>query len=284
MVIGALLNEGTKILLEAGIENSRLDSEVLLAHILKKDRMFLLIHREEPLPAEAETKFRELIDRRKNHEPVAYLTGSREFMSLNFQVGEGVLIPRPDTETLVEFVLEQYEKTMAVRIIDLCTGSGAIAVSLAHYLPNSQVTAVDISEVCVDTAKRNASLNSVADRVSVQQKNVFEAFDNKKYDCVVSNPPYIPSSVLETLEKDVREYEPQAALDGGEDGLIFYRHLAILGSKLLKPEGVLAFEVGHDQSEAVSALLKETHAFQTVGIRQDLAGIGRVVFGIKKEA
>lgn len=283
MVIGTLLREGAQALRDAGIETSRLDSEVLLSHVLKKDRLFLVVHREESVSEAAEAEFRRLINRRKAHEPVAYLIGSREFMSLPFQVGEGVLIPRPDTETLVEFVLEQYDKTAAVSLLDLCTGSGAIAVSLAHYLPNSQVTAVDISEVCVDTAEKNASLNGVADRVTVKRQDVFSDFDEKIYDCVVSNPPYIPSSVLNTLEKDVRDYEPQSALDGGEDGLVFYRHLTILGAKLLKPEGVLAFEVGHDQSEAVRALLKETEAFQTIGIRQDLAGIGRVVFGIKKE-
>ncbi len=281
MVIGALLKEGTSRLLEAGIENPRLDSEVLLADVLRKDRMFLLIHRDDVVPAETENRFRELIDRRAGNEPVAYLVGKREFMSLTFQVGPGVLIPRPDTETLVEFVLERLKDKKTVRILDLCTGSGAIAVSLAYYLKESFVTAVDISETCVIAAQNNAEKNGVADRVTVRKEDIFWLTPDETYDCVVSNPPYIPSDVVKTLERDVRDFEPKTALDGGADGLDFYRYLVKLSDKLLLPGGLFALEVGHDQAETVQALLEQAGTFEKTGTCRDLAGIKRVVYGEK---
>ncbi len=282
MVIGALLKLGTEALTAAGVSSPRLDCEVLLAHVLKKDRLYLVVHREDEVPIEAETAFYKLLNRRAYHEPVAYLTGLREFMSLEFSVGPGVLIPRPDTETLVEFVIERLKNKKNIKILDLCTGSGAIAVSLAYYLKESLVTAVDISNICVETARKNAEKNGVADRVQVLEKDVFALTAEEFYDCVVSNPPYIPTQVVEGLERDVKDYEPKTALDGGADGLDFYRHLASVGDKLLRPGGLFALEVGHDQAEAVQSLLKATGQFESVGVCCDLAGIHRVVYGEKR--
>ncbi len=284
MVIGALLKEATAALTAAGISSARLDSEVLLAFVLKKERLYLAMHKDADISAELAHRFRRLIDRRAAHEPVAYLTGCREFMSLPFYVAPGVLIPRPDTETLVEFALERLDKKIPYSILDLCTGSGAIAVSLAYYLPESHVTAVDISPLCTEAAQKNAAQNGVAARVTVLQADVYKLSDEKKYDCVVSNPPYIPSGVLPGLEPDVRDYEPATALDGGSDGLDFYRFLTKKAAALLKPAGLLAFEVGHDQSDAVMALLQESGSFQDIGTRRDLAGICRVVYGIRHKA
>ena len=282
MVIGDLLKEATKVLAAAGIDSARLESEVLLSFILEKERLYLAINRNQEVTNEREKAFRKLVMRRKEKEPVAYIVGSREFMSLNFSVAPGVLIPRPDTETLVEFAIEMLSEKENPAIIDLCTGSGAIAVSLAHYLPTSRVKGVDVSDICVKTAKENAEKNAVADRVTVQQADVFAYESDELFDCVVSNPPYIPSAVIPTLEKDVADYEPHLALDGGEDGYVFYRYLAQKGASLLKSGGLLVLEVGHDQAETVATLLKETNAYKTVGARCDLAGIERAVYGVKQ--
>ena len=283
MVIGDLLQEATKTLSDAGIETARLDSEVLLSSLLKKDRLYLLMQRKEEIDEKTEAAFRELLTRREKNEPVAYLVGSREFMSLDFCVSPGVLIPRPDTETLVEFVIESLLKEENPQVLDLCTGSGAIAVSLAHHLPKSRLTAIDISDLCVKTAAENAEKNGVADRVTVLQADVFAYETDNAYDCVVSNPPYIPSAVVPTLEKDVKDYEPHLALDGGEDGYIFYRYLAQKGHAFLKPGGMIVLEVGHNQAETVAAFFKKTREYKIVGIRKDLAGISRVVYGVKKQ-
>lgn len=280
MVIFDLLLAGTNVLKEAGIESSRLDAEVLLAHLLHCRRTDLLLRDKEPVTEALYAQYQSLLGRRAAHEPVAYLTGSREFMSLPFYVEKGVLIPRPDTETLVEFVLGQYEKNASVSILDLCTGSGAIAVSLSYYLPKSQVTGIDISPVCVAVAQKNAAQNGVLNRTSFKLADVLKPLDGAPlYDCVVSNPPYIPTEVLHTLAVDVQNYEPAAALDGGNDGLTFYRHLAKACAHLLKPDGLLALEVGHDQADAVSALLCATGCFYSVDTQCDLAGIQRVVYG-----
>lgn len=282
MVIGALLKEATEKLSVAGIETARLDSEVLLSFLLKKDRLYLLINKNQETEVEIEKSFRELVERRAKNEPVAYIVGSREFMSLDFSVAPGVLIPRPDTETLVEFVMETLPKDKEMQVLDICTGSGAIGVSLAHYLPKTQVTAIDISDVCVKVATENAEKNGVAARFTAKKQDAFSLTGEALYDCVVSNPPYIPSAIIPTLEKDVAAFEPHLALDGGSDGYVFYRHLTKVSASLLKSGGLLAFEVGHDQAEAVEALLKEEKAYKITGTRQDLAGISRVVYGIKQ--
>lgn len=280
MVIGTLLTEGTDALRQAGVESPRLDAEVLLAHLLQKERLYLSLHRTETVLSEIARAFRGLIARRAAHEPIAYLTGHKEFMSLDFQVGPGVLIPRPDTETLVELVIANFEKKKNISVLDLCTGSGAIAVSLAYYLPESRVTAYDISSICVETARHNAAQNGVGNRVMVEKKDVLQPLEaGTSYDCVVSNPPYIPAETVASLETDVRDYEPRSALDGGADGLLFYRHFAAAASPLLVTGGLLALETGHDQAAAVAALLKETGCFGEIGIHRDLAGIDRVVCG-----
>ncbi len=277
MVIGDLLNEAVSHLKNQNIENPRLDAEVLLAHILKKDRVYLAVHRNSQVPQEQAEAFRKLYQRRGTKEPVAYIVGHREFMSLDFDLLPGILIPRPDTEVLVEFVMEACPN--AANISDLCTGSGAIAVSLAHYLPQSHITAVDISPLCVEITQKNAEKNGVADRVEVLEADILAWAPDRIFDCIVSNPPYIPTEVVMGLDSDVKDYEPHLALDGGKDGLVFYRHLAQKAHQWLCNGGVLAMEIGHDQADEVAALLKETGAFSHIGFCRDLAGIRRVVYG-----
>ena len=199
-------------------------------------------------------------------------------MGLNFSVREGVLIPRPDTETLVEAVMEMPLPDDA-RIIDLCTGSGAIAISLAHYIKGSEVLAVDFSDICVKTAQKNAEINGVSKQVSIVQADIMTDFyDDDKFDVLVSNPPYIKTEVLGSLMTDVRDFEPTTALDGGDDGLIFYRRIAQLLPALLKKGGFLALEVGHDQAEDVAKILADAGC-TNISYRTDLAGIRRVVLG-----
>ncbi len=282
MVIGDLLSWGTKALQEAGIKSARLDAEVLLCHLLQKERIYLLLHKEESVAAETEAAFRGLVARRKQQEPVAYIVGEKEFMSLPFRVCPGVLIPRPDTETLVEFAIETLKNKENPEILDLCTGSGAIAVSLAHYLQKSRVTAYDISDICVMVARKNAEKNGVAGRVTVEKRDVLAAMPEKKYDAIFSNPPYIPAETLKGLMAEVRDFEPHSALDGGDDGLTFYRHLVKVAPDYLKPGGLLAFEIGHDQKETVSALFYDDGRYENIGSEQDLAGVHRVIYGFLK--
>ena len=285
MVIADLLKDAVEALTAARVDNPRLDAEVLLAHVLQKERLFLLLHREETITQPLCEQFRLLVQRRATYEPVAYLTGAREFMSLPFQVKPGVLIPRPDTETLVELVIETYKNKKNVTILDLCTGSGAIAVSLAHHLPECRVTAVDISSVCLEIAQENAEQNGVTERVSFRQADVLKSLTHMgTYDCVVSNPPYIPTATLASLAPDVREHEPLNALDGGENGLLFYHHLIAAGVHLLNPNGLLAMEIGHDQKDDVTQIMKASGFFEEPGVRCDLAGIERVVYGKRKNS
>ncbi len=273
----ALLHEGAEALLNYS-DTPRLDCEVLLAHIIGKERVWLAVHLKEETDKNTEDAYRALVARRKTGEPIAYIIGCREFMGLNFSVGEGVLIPRPDTETLVEAVLET-PLPEDVRIIDLCTGSGVIAISLAHYVKGSEVLAVDFSDICVKTAQKNAEINGVVESVNVMQADIMaDFFDDDKFDVLVSNPPYIKTEVLDGLMTDVRDFEPITALDGGDDGLMFYRRIAALLPKLLKKGGFLAFEVGHDQAEDVAKIL-EYAGCTDIDFRTDLAGIRRVVMG-----
>lgn len=279
MKIFELLNKGAKVLSENLTDiNPRFESELLLSFVLKKERIFLAIHRNDEVDKEISDIYLDYINRRKNGEPVSYITGSKEFMSLDFYVCEGVLIPRPDTETLCTHIIEKF-KGSGYRMLDLCTGSGAIAVSLAKYIKDTSVDAVDISDICIETAKKNALQNGVDRFVNVIKADVLDGFKtNEKYDCIVSNPPYIKSEVIPTLMKDVRDFEPLSALDGGNDGLIFYEKISAFAPSLLKENGILSFEVGHDQSDEVKKIMTK-NGFKDICFLKDLAGIERVVSG-----
>ncbi|MBR5157677.1 MAG: peptide chain release factor N(5)-glutamine methyltransferase [Clostridia bacterium] len=275
----ALLCEGAEVLLNYS-DTARLDAEVLLAYLLKKERVWFAIHSKDKPDEKTVFDFRNLIERRKSGEPVAYITGTREFMGLPFKVKKGILIPRPDTETLVEAVLNENLPQNA-KILDLCTGSGAIAVSLAYYMKQSSVCAVDISDICIKTATENAEINGVLNRVEFKQADVlYDELNFEKADALVSNPPYIESAELDDLMKDVKDFEPSLALDGGSDGLVFYRKIVSLLPKLLNDGGLVAFEVGHNQADSVCDILKEQGCTDVKTVC-DLAGIKRVVMAYK---
>jgi release factor glutamine methyltransferase len=232
------------------------------------------------LDEDALCRYREYVGRRSLGEPVAYITGVREFMSLDFTVRPGVLIPRPETEHSVEYVIDMCRDKEA-DILDMCTGSGAIAVSLAHYLPRCRVIGADISDIALETSAENARRNGVADRVSIIRADALQKYDfGKKFDVVVSNPPYIPDDVVPGLDKDVADYEPHLALCGGEDGLDFYRAIAKNALDILKDGGSIVFEVGHDQADSVRDILHD--GYGRIEYIKDLAGINRVVTAVKE--
>lgn len=257
----------------------RLDVETLLQKVLGVDRLYILLNLERVLSEDEEQLFNKFINERLNNRPIAYIVGNREFMGLDFFVKEGVLIPRPDTEVLVEEVIELAKKKDAKNILDIGTGSGAITVSLAKYLENVKVTSVDISDIALEIGKRNAISNEVNDRINFVKSDLFTNIDKEtKFDIIVSNPPYIKREVIDTLDKQVKDYEPYNALEGGVDGLDFYRAITKQAKEYLKKGGILAYEVGHDQSEDVSKLM-EMDGYTNIYTLKDLQQIDRVVIG-----
>lgn len=271
---------GTNLLNSNGVETARLDAEVLLAFILGISRTELYIKSSQEISEDKLTEYFSMLRRRTNREPVAYLTGEKEFMSLSFKVNSDVLIPRPETEMLVE-------EALAIKplcVIDVGTGSGAIAVSIARYLPGCRVMAVDISAGALEVAKINASRNGVSDRLEFYHANLLEPFSTEDYfgkvDLITANLPYIPSVEMANLPVDVGVYEPHGALDGGFDGLELYRDLCPSAFKLLRKGGVLLLEFGYDQADALAELLKET-GFSTIKVVKDLAGLNRIINAVK---
>lgn len=257
----------------------RLDVETLLQKVLGVDRLYILLNLERALSQEEEKEFNKLINQRLDNRPIAYIVGNREFMGLDFFVEEGVLIPRPDTEVLVEEVIKLAKENDAKNILDIGTGSGAITVSLAKYLENIKVTSVDISETALKIGQKNAIDNEVNDRITFVKSDLFENIDKEiKFDIIVSNPPYIKREVIDTLDKQVKDYEPYGALEGGIDGLDFYRAITKQSKDYLKEGGILAYEVGHDQSEDVSKLM-EMDGYTNIYTIKDLQQIDRVVIG-----
>lgn len=263
-----------------GLDSPRLDAELLLAHVLNCKRIDLIVRYDEQ-PNDSQRKaFRELVTKRLDHCPTAYLVGTREFYLLPFEVNAAVLIPRPDTETLVDVAMEFLKKRPASAVLDIGTGSGCVAVCLAHMAKAATVTAVDVSPDAVAVAQRNAKRNAVADRVRFQVGNLFAPIEaGSTFDLIVSNPPYIPPSEIETLMPEVKDHEPRIALDGGTDGLSFYRRLSAESCRWLKPGGMLAVEIGHTQDGAVRELL-ESSGLNSVKVIKDRAGRPRVVTGI----
>ena len=263
---------------EKGIEGGRLDAEVLLADTLGLDRVGLYLHFDRPLSADELAAYRQRVGRRAQREPLQYILGATEFWSLSLRVTPEVLIPRADTEVLVEEALKKVTGT--VSILDVGTGSGAIALALAHELPDARVEAVDISPEALALAEDNAGRHGLTGRMRFRQADLYQ-LEGGPYDLVVANPPYIPLADMDGLMPEVRDHEPHLALRGGDtDGLAAYRALAASAAHLLNPAGWLLVEVGIDQAEAVRGLFVEaglTEIFTT----RDLAGIERVVGGRK---
>lgn len=259
------------------VENAGFEAVVLAQSILGKDRLWLKIHGEDEMSEDIYQSLRDFAVRRASGEPSAYITGHREFMSLDFCVNNSVLIPRPDTEILVEKVIGESEGKK-LRILDMCTGSGAIACSLAYYLPNCEVTGVDISDKALEIAGLNAERLKVNKRVSLFACDVLSATDfGGMYDIVVSNPPYIESAVIDTLSHEVKDFEPLIALDGGASGLEFYKAIIKSIHCCLKKGGMAYFEIGFNQAEAVVNIMNGK--FCNIHVSDDYAGNNRVICG-----
>ena len=258
-----------------GVENARLESEWLLSAALGLDRVGLYVNFDKPLTETELAVYRGMIARRARREPLQYILGSQEFMELDFEVSPAALIPRCDTETLVE---EAIKRGLGVnRILDIGVGSGCIAVTLALKLPGSQVCGVEQSADALTLAKRNAAKHGV--NVTLVQGSLFEPFNGVCFDMIVSNPPYIPTGEFDSLQPEVRDFEPREALDGGVDGLDFYRSIIPDATDHLNPGGWLLFETGIGQAKRVLELFTQTGRFEELFTAKDPAGIDRVVGG-----
>lgn len=260
---------------DAGIDSAEIDARLLLSAAADLDRASILSAPETLLTQAQETRLADMTRRRAAHEPMAYILGAREFRSMEFLTPPGVLIPRPDTETLVEAALEAAPHARS--IVDLGVGTGCILLSLLAAMPEADGWGVDLNPAALEASARNAHKLGLAQRAHFVASDWGGALE-RRFDLLVSNPPYIATSEVETLAPDVRAYEPRLALDGGEDGLSAYRILAPQAVRLLNPGGVAAFEIGWDQSAAVARLLTEA-GLREVQTRQDMAGRDRVVLG-----
>jgi release factor glutamine methyltransferase len=281
--IKALLNWTTDFLAKKGNPSARLEAQVLLAHVLNCPRIELVARSDEVASDEDRGRFRELIKRRVDGWPVAYLTGVKEFYLLKFEVSPAVLIPRPETETLVLEALRLLKPLREPTVLDLGTGSGCIAVSIAHQKKDARVTAVDVSPDALDVARRNAETHGVADRMTFRQGDLFDPLpEGATFDLVVSNPPYVTPAELATLAPDVRDHEPRLALDGGPDGLAFYRRIASGIGPFLKPGGWVLVEIGATQEDAVRGLFAERPELDLGKTLKDDHGLPRVVTARKQ--
>ena len=270
--------QGCRTLQAAGIEEAALDARLLLEAVCGTDRNDLLVHGEQPVSPEAEEKYLNWIRQRAEHIPLQQLTGEQDFMGLTFAVNEHVLIPRQDTEILVEEVLKELHDGM--RVLDMCTGSGCILLSLLHYSNDCEGLGVDLSAEALEVAGRNVLkvlTPEKAEHAHFLQSDLFEKVEGK-FEIIVSNPPYIASAEVDRLMPEVRDHEPRMALDGTEDGLEFYRRIIAEAGQYLVSSGMLFFEIGYDQGQAVSELMRE-HGYREVQVVQDYAGLDRVVYG-----
>ncbi|MDQ5844348.1 MAG: peptide chain release factor N(5)-glutamine methyltransferase [Acidobacteriota bacterium] len=269
--------QGANKLRKAGVPEARREAGSLLAFALDRDRSFILSHADDEISAEQLEVFREYVEQRGKRKPLQYITGRQEFYGLEFEVTPDVLIPRPETELLIDTTLKLVAQDRALVICDVGTGSGCIAVTLLHKLPLARGVAVDLSPAALEVAQRNAARHAVSDRVEFVLSDCFEALDALgSFDLIVSNPPYVADGALDGLQREVRDFEPRMALEAGADGLSIIRRLVTGAEKFLKPGGHLLFEIGYDQHEAVDQLT-ERRVWKLLDIHQDLQGIPRTV-------
>lgn len=282
MTIASLLSWAEDELLQADIPSPRADAEWMLVHILHCKRSELIHH--PPLSVSQLTTYQNLVAQRCQRIPLQHLLGNTEFYGLIFISTPDALIPRPDTETLVETVLDHLQHKDAPKILDIGTGSGIIAVTLAHELPNAQVFAIDISKPALRLAKQNAHLNGVEDRTHFLQSTLLSSLHaTTQFDAIISNPPYIPTTDIATLAPEVRDHDPHVALDGGPDGLDFYRQLIPQSLPHLLPKGLLALEIGHDQCPIITNIFAQHPQFIQTRAHRDLAGHTRILLSHKQK-
>lgn len=277
MVIRELLTETVKAL--NGIDNYMFEAHLIVRTVLGMSPMDLVLSHQKEVEEDKLEVISDYVKRRISGEPLQYILGTQEFMGIEFEVAKEVLIPRADTETLVEAVLRHLAKNGA-SVLDIGSGSGCVGLSVAYHNKRVLLRGIDVSDYALELSKRNAKRLGLADRTDFVRADILTDNLSGKYDVIVSNPPYIRTDVIPTLMDEVQFFEPHLALDGGEDGLKFYSVITEKATKLLNEKGLLAFEIGYDQGVAVSALMSEK--FDSVQVIKDLAGNDRVVTGILK--
>ncbi len=275
MKIEELLRYGKEKLEKQKVEDASIIPRILMQYVLKIDRNKLIINKNDNVDINKENEYKEYIEKIINGKPIQYITNNQEFMKLNFYVDENVLIPQPDTEILVEEVIKSIDKMENIEILDMCTGSGCIGISLAKNIENTKVTLVDISKEAIEIAKKNAIQNEVESKVTFIKSDMFENV-KRKFDIIVSNPPYIKTDIIQTLDKQVQN-EPHIALDGGEDGLNFYKILINEAYKYLKKDGKIFLEIGYDQKQEVESLAKQSKQYKKIETIKDLSQNDRVI-------
>ncbi|MBR6472414.1 MAG: peptide chain release factor N(5)-glutamine methyltransferase [Firmicutes bacterium] len=274
MTIKELINLGEKLLRAADVQDAENDARELIGFVTGKDRSGLIMYLNSEVPEETMKRYLELVDRRASRVPLQQITGEAEFMGFRFKVTKDVLAPRLETELLVREAAQR--AILGARILDLCTGSGIIGIALKKICFGCEVVMTDVSEEALEVAKENAEANKA--EVKLIRSDMFEGLEGEApFSMIVSNPPYIAAAEIGELEPEVKDHEPMAALDGGEDGLDFYRIIAAEAPAHLKPSGYLLLEIGYDQGETVPGLLEQTGAFRDVKVIKDLSGNDRVV-------
>ncbi len=276
MTISELIKKGIIELKNGNIEEPKLKARLLMQYVLNKSRQYVIVNDREELDNIKEKQYLEEIKILKKGVPIEHITHQKEFMKLSFFVDKNVLIPRQDTEILVEEVINIAKKNNAKKILDLCTGSGAIAVSLAKYLPQAEITAIDISNEALKIAKKNAISNNVENQITFISSDMFTNLNEEKFDIIVSNPPYIKTNVIKNLDIQVQN-EPYIALDGGKDGLDFYKKIINESYKYLKYNGYLCLEIGFDQKIDVIELIENTESFTGTYSKKDLFDNDRII-------
>ena len=270
-----IYENGIDKLERVGIQDAKLDARLLLEYVCKTDHSTLFAHPDREISDQEEKTYMDLLSQREQRIPLAYILGNWDFMGLTFKVNENVLIPEQDTELLVEEALRYCEDGM--RVLDLCTGSGCIALSILKFTNDTKAVCTDISEKALSVARENAEGLGLDSRVDFIQTDLFPEKSSSKYDLIVSNPPYIASSVIETLAPEVKDHEPRLALDGDEDGLVFYRRIVSSVPDYLFSNGYLIMEIGYDQKEAVVSLLEQDTRYHDIEVIKDYSGNDRVV-------
>ena len=275
--IRRLLTWTESFLREKAIENPRLDAQILLAHVLKCERITLYVRSDEEPSESVRAAFKELIKRRVDGCPVAYLVGQREFLKLPLEVNPAVLIPRPETELLVMESLRLIKGKDSPRVLDIGTGSGCIAIAIARHHPSAQITATDVSGEALVVARKNAEGLGAGARIRFVQGDLFAPVHEEKFDLIASNPPYISADEIPKLMREVRDYEPRLALEGGQDGLVIYRRLVKEAAAHLNPGSHLLMEMGATQEDAIRGFLENCNAFDNIATHRDGLNLPRVI-------
>lgn len=276
MIIREAINQGVIMLKNENIDSPKIKARVLLEHTLKKSREYLIVYDKKEITSEQRDEYVRNIKKLIQGEPLQYITGLQEFMKIKFFVNKNVLIPRQDTEILVEEVIKIARNLEKPEILDLCTGSGAIAISIAKYVEGAKITAVDISKDAIEVARQNAKFNGVIRNIEFVESDMFKKLKNRKFDIIVSNPPYIPTDEIKKLSKDVQN-EPIIALDGGKTGLDFYKLIADEGCKYLNKGGYICLEIGYDQRRSVIDIFNNNDIYMDTYCKKDLCENDRVV-------